>query len=168
MIIDVFHVKKDVGATQMYHFSVSSLSTGAVTYTDLDISGEVLNNGAILEVKGQILGEARLVCGRCLEPYLARVEIPFQEDFKEGLPESDQEADMSWYQDDSIDIAETVRESLIFAEPFKNVCREECRGLCPICGKNLNMESCTCTTETINPKFAVLQKLLEPQDPTQS
>lgn len=168
MIINVFRVKKDVGAIQMYHFSTLSLSTGTVTYTDIDVSGEVLNNGTILEVTGRILGEARFVCGRCLEPYLAKVEIPFQADFKEGLPERDQEADMSWYQGDSIDIAETVREALILAEPFKHVCREDCRGLCPICGKNLNMEICTCTTETINPKFAVLQRLLETNNPTQS
>ena len=168
MNIDVFRVKKDVGAVQMFHFLVSSLSTGTVTYADLDISGKVLNDGAILEVTGQILGEARFVCGRCLEPYLAKVEIPFQADFKEGLPERDQEADMSWYQGDSIDIAETVREALILAEPFKHVCREDCRGLCPVCGKNLNMEICTCTTETINPKFAVLQRLLETNNPTQS
>lgn len=160
MIIDVFRIKKDVGATKPFHFSASSFLIGTVTYTDLEIEGEVLNNGAILKVTGQILGEARFVCGRCLEPYLAKVEIPFQEDFKEGLSEGE-DADMSWYQGDSIDITETVRERLILAEPFKQVCREQCRGLCPVCGKNLNMESCTCTTEVINPKFAALQKLLE-------
>lgn len=160
MNIDVSRVKKDVGAVQLFHFSTSSISTG-IEYTDLEISGEVLNNGAILEVTGQILGEARFVCGRCLEPYSAKVEIPFQENFKEGLPESDQETEVSWYQGDSIDITETVRENLILSEPFKQVCREDCRGLCPHCGKNLNMESCTCTTDAINPKFAVLQKLLK-------
>ena len=168
MIINVFRIKKDVGASQLFRFSVASLSAGTITYTDLEISGEVLNNGAILEVTGQILGEARFVCGRCLEPYLAKVEIPFQEDFKEGLPESDQEADLSWYQGDSIDIAETVRERLILDEPFKQVCREECRGLCPVCGKNLNIERCTCTTETVNPKFAILKQLLESKSPTDS
>ena len=159
MNIDVFRIKKDVNATIPFHFSASSLSTGTITYTGLEIEGKVLNNGAVLNVTGQILGEARFVCGRCLEPYLAKVEIPFQEDFKEGL--SDEDADMSWYQGDSINIAETVRERLILAEPFKQICCEQCRGLCPICGKNLNMESCSCATEVTNPKFAVLQKLLE-------
>lgn len=165
MIINVFRIKKDVGATTPFNFSGPTISTGAATYADLEISGEVLNNGAVLKVTGQIHGEARFVCGRCLEPYLAKVEVPFQEDFKEGLPE-DQDADLSWYQGDSIDIAETVRERLILAEPFKQVCCEQCKGLCPACGKNLNMESCTCTTEVVNPKFAVLQKLLE-NNPTE-
>lgn len=165
MIINVSCVKRDVGAVQNYHFSVSSLSIGTVTYTDLDISGEILNNGAILEVKGQILGQARSVCGRCLEPYLAKVEIPFQEDFKEGTPESNPEADLSWYQGNSIDMTETIRENLIFSEPFNQVCRDDCKGLCLTCGKNLNMETCSCTTEFLNPKFAVLQKLLETKDP---
>lgn len=168
MIINVFSVKRDVGAVQKYHFSVSSLSTGTVTYTDLDISGEILNNGAVLEVKGQILGQAQFVCGRCLEAYLAKVEIPFQEDFKEGTPESSPEADLSWYQGDSIDMTEMVTEKLIFSEPFKQVCRDDCRGLCSTCGKNLNMETCSCTTEFLNPNFAVLQKLLETKDSTHS
>lgn len=168
MIIDVSRVKKDVGAVQLFHFSTSSLSTGNVTYADLEVSGEVLNNGAFLEVTGQILGQARFICGRCLEPYSVKVEIPFQEDFKQGAPESDQDAEVSWYQGESIDIAGTVSENLILSEPIKQVCREECRGLCPVCGKNLNMENCTCTTDAINPKFAILQKLLEPKDTTES
>lgn len=168
MIIDVFRIKKDVGATQLFRFATLSFSIGTITYTDLDINGEVLNNGAFLEVTGQILGEARFVCGRCLEPYLAKVEVSFQECFKQGSPESDRESDMSWYQGDSINIAEMVRENLIFSEPLKQVCCEECQGLCPICGKNLNMERCACTTEAINPKFAVLQKLLDPKKPSES
>ena len=168
MIIDIFDFKKDIGATQLFRFTTSSLTIGTVTYTDLEISGEVLNNGTIFEVTGQILGKARFVCGRCLEPYLAKVEVPFQECFMQGIPESDREADMSWYQGDSINIAETVRENLILSEPLKQVCREECQGLCPNCGKNLNMEHCACTTEAINPKFAVLQKLLDPTKPSES
>ncbi|MDU4959958.1 MAG: DUF177 domain-containing protein [Sporomusaceae bacterium] len=161
LIIDVSRVKKDVGAVAEYRFSDVSLSTGTVTYTDLDVSGKVLNNGAVLEVAGRIMGQARFVCGRCLESYLAKVEIPFLADFREGSPERDPEADVSWYQGDCINITEPVREALILAEPFKPICRQTCRGLCPVCGKNLNIESCACTTETINPKFAVLQKLLD-------
>lgn len=166
--IDVSRVKKDVGAVQMYHFSDWSLSTGTVTYTDLAVSGTVLNKGAFLGLSGRISGQAQFICGRCLEPYFVQVEIPFAADFHEGTPERDQEADVSWYQGDHIDILEPVREALILAEPFKPICRETCRGLCPVCGKNLNMESCNCTTETINPKFAVLQKLLDADHPTQT
>jgi uncharacterized protein len=59
-----------------------------------------------------------------------------------------------------IDLSFGVRESLLLALPMKVLCSEDCKGLCPHCGANLNEESCDCVAETIDPRWAELRKLL--------
>ncbi len=90
------------------------------------------------------------------------MEIPFSDNHQQAIDEAiDDEADLAYYTGDEIDIADLVRESLILAEPLKSVCSETCRGLCPHCGINLNTAQCDCQGKLIDPRLAVLQKLLK-------
>ena len=52
---------------------------------------------------------------------------------------------------------EAAREQLLLALPLKVTCREDCKGLCPQCGKNLNQERCSCSTEVEDPRWAALK-----------
>jgi uncharacterized protein len=98
-------------------------------------------------------------CNRCLTDFTRQVAIPFGENFREhGTAVAD--PDTLSYQGDEIDLAEIVREALILAEPLKALCSEKCRGLCPICGTNRNETDCACETVSIDPRLAVLEKLL--------
>lgn len=66
---------------------------------------------------------------------------------------------------DAINLIPFVEECLFINEPFKVLCDESCKGLCPGCGVNLNREACRCTQEeTIDPRMAALQQLLERKD----
>ena len=90
--------------------------------------------GNTLVVKGTIVARPRLRCSRCLEYYeqtLSRPEYMFSTDVREG---------------DIIDLTESIREDIIIALPIKSLCSEECKGLCPKCGKNLNEGPCDCGT----------------------
>ncbi len=58
-----------------------------------------------------------------------------------------------------VDITDSVRQSLLLSIPFKKVCRDECQGLCPICGINLNYEKCSCVTEKIDPRWQELKNI---------
>ena len=62
---------------------------------------------------------------------------------------------------EGIDLKEAVREQILLNMPNKVLCKDDCLGLCPDCGINLNKESCDCGENKINPKFAALSKLLE-------
>ena len=64
-------------------------------------------------------------------------------------------------QDNQLDIDELVRADLFLELPNKVLCREDCKGLCGQCGKNLNFDSCECEKKPIDPRLAVLGKLLE-------
>ena len=62
------------------------------------------------------------------------------------------------YRDDKIDLTEVVREQLYLALPMKPLCREDCKGLCPVCGVNRNRETCTCQEVWVDPRMAALKK----------
>ena len=60
---------------------------------------------------------------------------------------------------DKIDITNDVREFALLSVPMKNLCKDDCKGLCPKCGTDLNIGNCTCTTEEIDPRWKPLMEL---------
>jgi uncharacterized protein len=89
------------------------------------------------------------------------MEIPFSEKYKEASPGDDEEKlELAYFLGDEIDIADLVRESLLLAQPLKKLCKEECKGLCPKCGINLNVSTCSCNKEIMDPRLMVLQQFL--------
>ena len=100
-------------------------------------------------------GSVELECGRCLERYavpldheldlffLPRSAEPAEEQ-EDEVELSDREVVVGYYEGDRLDLGEVVREQLFLSLPLKRLCREDCRGLCPTCGKNLNAGDCGC------------------------
>ncbi|GFN23984.1 YceD family protein [Thermanaeromonas sp. C210] len=133
------------------------------------VVGEITNTGKFLYLQGKAYTTVRLRCCRCLEPYTWPLEVSVEEEYCTpnvfaSLPEDDEARDeVRVYEGDSIDIAPAVREAFILALPMKWLCREECLGLCPVCGQNLNERDCNCRVEEIDPRMAVLAELLSPE-----
>jgi len=63
--------------------------------------------------------------------------------------------------DEKLDLFELCFGEILLALPMKHLCSEDCKGICPSCGKNLNNGSCGCVTKSIDPRLEVLAKLLE-------
>jgi uncharacterized protein len=101
------------------------------------------------------------------------VAIPVEEDFdlfyrpvstiareeEVELPEA--ELGVGFLSGDGIELADVVTEQVILAVPMKVVCRTDCRGLCPVCGANLNFEKCGCLRAKENSPFSSLSSLKE-------
>ena len=111
--------------------------------------------------------ELELTCSRCLEPFRLPVNASFDlrflpaKEMEEG-PErevQDEDLDTSYYRDDAIELNELLREQFYLALPMKPLCGDECRGLCPQCGTNLNTGSCDCAPTRVDPRLAVLKDL---------
>ncbi len=168
MKINVAQVKEAVGSQQTFNFFTSAEKIAANgehlwldTDSDIEIRGEIVNNGRVLEVKGIIKAIAKHNCNRCLEDYTILLEIPFSEEYQQGENEiTTDNLDLMYYEGDEIDIADLVRESILLAEPLKTICKEDCRGLCQKCGTNLNIGTCSCNQFAVDPRLAALQKLL--------
>ena len=124
-------------------------------------------HGHDILVRGRLEGELGLVCGRCLEPFTAPVETAFdlllapapQGERPTDEELSAQELDVDFYRGETVDLEAIIREQIILMVPLKPLCREDCLGLCPTCGANLNRESCSCQAAKSDSPFAQLAKL---------
>ena len=136
------------------------------------LAAEVRKDAQKVRLVGRVKTTLETDCGRCLEPFEIPVDAPFDLLY---LAESagtqagegeiqDVDVGVSFYKDDTIDLGEVMREQFFLVLPMKPLCRPDCQGLCPICGKNRNREPCDCQATWVDPRLAGLKKLLKHND----
>ncbi|QDR80417.1 Large ribosomal RNA subunit accumulation protein YceD [Sporomusa termitida] len=166
MKINVSQLKKNPGTTQAFSCKTSAGELGLdqpeVWTENMMVDGCVVNKGMIYAVSGEIRTTLNQCCSCCLEDMVTSLTIAFSEEYKEAGPASGDALalDINYFNGDEIDITDLVRENLLLAEPIKPVCSASCRGLCPECGVNLNTNTCGCNPVKVDPRLAVLEKLL--------
>jgi uncharacterized protein len=120
-----------------------------------------------IRLRGRLSAELELQCARCLEPVPQQVRREFEllyrplgaDAGRDELSVTDAEAEIGYYQGEGLLLEDVLREQILLALPLKITCREECKGLCPLCGKNLNQEQCSCSTEVEDPRWAALKEV---------
>ena len=120
-------------------------------------------------VQGEIATEADLTCSRCLEPFRYPVSLKIEEEYLptidiltgERLAVPEEPGTFTIDERHVIDLSEAIRQYALLAVPMKPLCREDCAGLCPTCGQNLNRGACGCPCQETDPRWAKLQKLLK-------
>ena len=128
----------------------------------------LLKDGDKFRLRGTVASRLRLSCCRCLESFVAPVDLPLDLMYLpqaandgEGESEiSDEDLSTGFYRNDQIDLAALVREQFQLSLPMKPLCGDDCCGLCPVCGVNLNRERCSCDTTWRGPRLETLQALL--------
>jgi len=75
----------------------------------------------------------------------------------DGTEVAEDELGLSEYSGDAIDLGQMMREQFYLALPMKPLCQPDCKGLCPVCGKNRNRETCSCESTWVDPRFEVLR-----------
>ncbi len=118
-----------------------------------------------IRLRGKLQAKLELQCARCLEPVLQDVSREFEllyrplgaDAGRDELSVTDAEAEIGYYQGEGILLEDVLREQVLLALPLKVTCREDCKGLCPQCGRNLNQEQCSCSTEVEDPRWAALK-----------
>lgn len=117
--------------------------------------------------------EVEASCALCLRPVRRRLEVSFTVNYcYEGdvpyLGLADEEGELpegyEVFGDRPVDLTGIIREHFYLALPMKVVCRDECKGLCPDCGCDLNEEECGCAGRRIDPRMEMLKKFWEPSD----
>jgi uncharacterized protein len=128
---------------------------------------DIFKDKEIFHLRGRVATTLELPCSRCLEPFRWVVDEPFDLTYHpqsvntgEGEVEiDDNDFGAAYYQNDEIDLEQLIRERIHMSLPMKPLCREECRGLCPQCGTNLNRDTCDCKPEWEDPRLAALKQL---------
>jgi uncharacterized protein len=116
---------------------------------------------------GRVETTLELPCSRCLEPFTLPVEQTFDLRYQPhalnaGEGEREIEEDdltTAFYEDDEIDLGQLMREQFYLALPMKPLCADDCKGLCPVCGTNLNRGACGCKGGWDDPRMAALREL---------
>ena len=132
---------------------------------DLDV--EIHKDATKVRVTGRVGTTLQLECGRCLEPFDIPLDAAFDALFLPAVANAgageqevaDEDLGVSFYKDETLDLAELMREQFYLALPMKPLCRPDCKGLCPVCGINRNRETCTCQTEWTDPRLDALKRL---------
>jgi uncharacterized protein len=130
-------------------------------------AADVSKDARKVRLVGRVGTRLEMACGRCLEPFAVPVDAPFDLLFLPASADAgagerqieDADVGVSFYKDDVIDLAEVMREQCYLALPMKPLCREDCQGLCPLCGINRNAEVCSCHTEWVDPRMDALRQL---------
>jgi len=126
---------------------------------------EYYRAGQELFFHGHIAGSVVGQCARCVEEYDFVLEKDFsvvlvpKRDLKAEAELEEEDLDLSFYEGEQIDLSPLVQEQIILALPTRPLCRESCKGLCPQCGANLNVQTCTCTAAVDDPRLAALRTL---------
>jgi uncharacterized protein len=99
-------------------------------------------------------------CSLCLEEFTASYSCPFAEPVWKEKGGHAEESIME-FSEEELDLTPLLAATVILNLPLAPVCREDCAGLCPDCGKNLNLGTCACVPDTLDPRMMKLQQLLE-------
>ncbi len=123
------------------------------------VSGTVRNTVGILELELSARTTLDAVCDRCGKAFLQEKEILYSCMLAEELQNEDND-EIVLLEDGMVDVGDLARTAFILGMDTKTLCSEDCKGLCPRCGADLNLGPCSCKKET-DPRLAVLAKLLE-------
>ena len=124
-------------------------------------SGTVRNTAGVLVMKGALSTCIHGVCDRCASDFDRTVEIPIDVVLVEELSNEDNEDEWVFpLEGDSADLEDIVRTVFVLNMDSKMLCKDDCKGICCQCGKNLNDGPCECRKEP-DPRFAALRQLLE-------
>jgi uncharacterized protein len=122
-----------------------------------------------IRLRGELSTSLELPCARCLEPVVNDVARAFDLLYRplgidagnSELSVTGAEAEIGYYEGEGLLLEDVLREQTLLAVPLKVVCREDCKGLCPTCGKNRNVELCACAEATGDPRWEALKDIRE-------
>jgi uncharacterized protein len=128
--------------------------------SDIDVDLTVTKALREVTVLGNLTFSIEVPCSRCLET----VRLEISPDIRLMLSPADKvidvdDVDHETYRGDEVDLDDYLRGLIAVSLPVKVVCSDDCKGLCPVCGTNLNKGTCGCEKEWEDPRFAELKKL---------
>ena len=120
-----------------------------------------------IRIRAAIRGSFQLLCARCVEPIAYHADQSFDLIFRPTGVDADQgeraiteaETEIGYYEDSGLLLEDVIREQVLLSLPERSLCREDCKGLCPSCGSNLNDTACNCGKVKVDPRWSALQEL---------
>lgn len=123
------------------------------------------NHAGFLSLKGSARLQGTFRCARCCKEFESTIVFPMEYKLASSRPEQSGEEDGAdeylLLEDGCLDLDRTVREQLLTEMPFRFLCREDCKGLCPVCGADRNVTECSCDLKERDPRWGALANFFE-------
>lgn len=123
----------------------------------LRVYGNASYDGQIVNLKGNITAIIEVQCSRCLESLDYHLNVEFDEDYSK----LEHNEEIYPIEEECIDLKDMIMDNIILSMPLRFLCSDECKGLCTVCGKNLNKYQCDCNKDNVDPRLAVLKDLFK-------
>jgi uncharacterized protein len=132
-----------------------------------EIRGRYRKNGEEVELQGRLSATVEATCARCLKPVVLPLAAKLSERFVAAVSWRDEEQhelreedlNLAVFSGEAIELDDLVREEILLAMPAQVLCREDCKGLCPTCGADRNLNSCDCETGQSDLRWGALKDL---------
>jgi uncharacterized protein len=147
LFINVSGILKEEGSSldfqgEQIHEDIEFQGECVGFFAPVKLKGTISNTGQMLLAQISLEGCLKLQCGACTGIYEQRIDLSFEAVYKRFA--SPEDPDVFTYQNDRIDFKEAVLEFILLNLPTRKRCRENCLGLCPDCGVDLNLNQCLC------------------------
>ncbi len=143
----------------------SSFLYGVSFPSPMKVSGDITNTAGYMRMTLTMSVDYVATCARCLSPVSGEFTLDLEKTVAPrdllGDLDEDRLDDFAIIEDGFLDMDEPLKEQLEMEFPLRFLCKEDCKGLCPKCGKNLNDGDCGCQKKEIDPRLAPLQKILD-------
>lgn len=169
MLVKLSSALASLGAQAEFRFqttadALDAAPENAVLADEIVVSGTCLHTGRAYRMEGTVRVLRSFVCDRCLGTFSKPQVYSFGEDFVREGDGGREEDGAERFTEETIDIAPLVRDTILTAQPLRNLCRDDCRGLCHRCGADLNQGDCGCDRRSVDPRLAALADLLTKDD----
>ena len=153
------------GAVLPFSFTLdlSGLEFGGQTpITDpVEVTGQVRNMAGALVFRAEARTTLSLVCDRCARPFRREKTVTYETLLADHLEDEADGEDIVLLEGDSLDAGALMTDTFVLEMDTKNLCSEDCKGLCPGCGANLNEAPCRCEKRP-DPRLAALAQFFDP------
>lgn len=154
----------DASQEVRFEMDLSQLDFGgaAPIIRPVTVEGRIRNQAGVLLCQLEMHTTLHCVCDRCMEEFDAPKSVSYSCVLAEEKQEEDSD-EIILLEHDKVDLAELARDAFILDMDTKTLCSEDCKGLCPGCGVNLNREPCRCKKQ-VDPRLAKLASLLQEKE----
>lgn len=152
------------GASRSFAFALDFSDQPVDFHSPVQIDGEIVNQAGIVTLDYTARFTLALSCDRCLKPFTRDYSFHFTHGLVTRLEGDADDAYFLVIPDMRLDLAETARTDILLELPAKFLCTEDCKGLCPTCGQDLNLGGCSCEKKEIDPRWKALDSFFSPSE----
>lgn len=164
MLLELKNLFLEDGGIKNLHYEMDlsqvAFSGARPFITPVSVEAQAENRAGAIHLKAEVAFDFCCPCDRCAADTRKAYRFSFQHVLVNAL--NDEENDtFLLVENESIELDDLLQEDILLELPTKFLCKPDCRGLCPQCGKNLNEGECDCSARQVDPRLEILKKLID-------